>query len=81
MQAPYCCPNCKTNKTRFNKIDQVANPMKMDAQTGEIVETYETNQVETFHIMYKGPKFKIQCAACGVIEDETTFIQYAQYKS
>ncbi len=55
--------------------------MKMDAQTGEIVETYETNQVETFHIMYQGPKFKIQCAACGVIEDETTFIQYAQYKS
>ncbi|NBJ71427.1 MULTISPECIES: DNA alkylation repair protein [Clostridia] len=81
MQTPYCCPNCKTNKTRFNRIDQVAHPIKLNAQTGEIVESYEANQVEAFHMKYQGPDYKIQCAACGVIEDEKTFIHFAQYQS
>jgi hypothetical protein len=80
MTSPYRCPNCKTNKTRFNKIEQIAHPIKLDASTGEIIKTYQDGNVEPYHHIYQGPKFKIQCVACGVIEDEKTFIHFAQYQ-
>ncbi|GAA0442660.1 MAG: DNA alkylation repair protein [Bacillota bacterium] len=78
MNKPYRCPNCKTNKTRFNKIEQVAQPIKIDATTGETINNYQDGNVEVFHTIYQGPKYRVQCASCGLIEDEKTFIQFAQ---
>ncbi|MFS0749120.1 DNA alkylation repair protein [Oceanobacillus sp. 1P07AA] len=79
MTHAYRCPNCKTNRSRFNLIEQHATPVKMDPQTGETINAYTDQNVEVFHQLYKGPKLKVQCAACGLIEEEQSFIKYADY--
>jgi rubredoxin len=73
----YLCPNCKTNRTRFNIIEQIAKSVKIDKETGEILEEFG-EEIGPFHIPYRGPNFKIQCGVCGLIEDELSFIKRAQ---
>lgn len=78
MSTPYRCPNCKTNRTRFNMITQVPQSVKLNPQSGEIVEQYSSDQLDPFHLPYKGPELKIQCATCGLIEDEKTFAKFGE---
>lgn len=78
MPAPYRCPNCKTNKTRFNLIKQVPQSVKLDPQTGEIMQEYESGNLDPFHIGYSGPEYKIQCGVCGLIETEIMFIKFGE---
>jgi len=78
MSSPYCCPNCKTNRSRFNLIKQVPRSIKMDPSSGNIIEEYSSENLSPFHISYNGPDYKVQCGACGLIEDERTFIKFGE---
>ncbi|MCU9595747.1 DNA alkylation repair protein [Caldibacillus thermolactis] len=78
MPTPYRCPNCKTNKTRFNFIKQVPEFVKVDPETGEVLEIYDNTQLDPFHLPYNGPDIKIQCAVCGLIEDEKMFAKFGE---
>ncbi|MBP3952934.1 DNA alkylation repair protein [Bacillus suaedae] len=78
MSNPYLCPNCKTNRSRFNLIEQVAKPVKLDARSGDVIEQYESQSAGPLHLTYRGPEIRVQCATCGLIEDEQMFIKRAQ---
>ncbi|WP_430494214.1 DNA alkylation repair protein [Rossellomorea marisflavi] len=78
MPTPYRCPSCKTNRTRFNIIQQLSQSVKLDPASGEVVQQYESGQLEPFHLAYNGPDKKIQCAACGLVEDEMTFKKFGE---
>ncbi|WP_257350454.1 DNA alkylation repair protein [Pseudalkalibacillus decolorationis] len=73
MSGPYLCPNCTTNRTRFNMIEQIPKAIKMDPESGEVVQEYTNDNLDAFHIPYKGSHYRVQCGACGLIENEETF--------
>lgn len=74
----YCCPNCKTNRSRFNLIKQEAQSVKLNPRTGEIEETYTEDQLDPFHVPYRGSAYRIQCGLCGLVEDEERFIRFGK---
>lgn len=76
---PYLCPNCGTNRSRFNLIEQVVQPVKKDPETGEILENVDPS--DPFQADYHGERYRVQCGICGVVEAEERFIKTAQARS
>ncbi|WP_312889047.1 DNA alkylation repair protein [Desertibacillus haloalkaliphilus] len=76
----YLCPKCRTNRSRFNIIEQVATSVKIDPQSGEIVERYTNDNLDPFHIPYRGPQFRVQCGVCGLVEAEERFAKSAEHQ-
>lgn len=70
----YQCPTCKA-KGRFNIIEQVATPVKVDLENGELI---KVDMLGPLHLPYNGPEKKVQCATCGLIEDEIRFTKMAE---
>ncbi|WP_028400498.1 hypothetical protein [Ectobacillus panaciterrae] len=78
---PMLCPACKTNRTRFNLIEQNVRPVKIDPQSGSIEEEYTSDNAGPFHMPYQGPDYRVQCAACGLVENMEMFVKMAQSQS
>ncbi|QQK76808.1 DNA alkylation repair protein [Salicibibacter cibarius] len=76
MSKTYVCPRCQTNRSRFHIMEQVPKAVKMDPQSGEVVQEFEQEQLDPFHIPYSGPNYRIQCGACGLNEDERLFMRF-----
>lgn len=76
-ELPYRCPSCRTNRTRFNLIEQVVSMVKKDPQTGQIV-AY-TNEADPFQLPYRGESLRVQCGVCGLVEREERFIKTAAH--
>lgn len=76
MVFPYLCPACGSNRSRFNLIEQVVQPVKKDARTGEILEYVDPS--DPLQYKYRGDKYRVQCGVCGIIESEELFIRNAE---
>ena len=50
----------------------------MDPRSGDVVEEYTNDTLDAFHAAYNGPQKRIQCGACGLVEDETMFVRHAE---
>ncbi len=79
MSNPYLCPTCKSNRMRFTIIDQNPRYVRLDPQTGEIVNELAPDQLDMFHQPYKGDMYLIQCGICGTVESEERFVKMAQH--
>lgn len=78
MNTPYRCPNCKTNRSRFNIIKQMSQSVKLDPASGVVLQEFANAELDPFHIPYKGPEYRVQCGVCGLVEEEKTFIKFGE---
>ncbi|WP_047153814.1 hypothetical protein [Aneurinibacillus tyrosinisolvens] len=78
MNTPYLCPSCKSNRTRFAIVDQAPVYVKLNPESGEAVQYYEQDELDLFHMPYRGSVRRVQCGVCGLIEDEQTFVTMAR---
>ncbi|RNB58471.1 hypothetical protein EDM57_07025 [Brevibacillus gelatini] len=78
MTKPLLCPTCKSNRMRFTVIEQVPRYIRLDPQTGEVVQQLQSDELDVFHQPYKGESYMIQCGVCGTTESEERFVKMAQ---
>ncbi|MGZ0053027.1 hypothetical protein [Brevibacillus gelatini] len=78
MSKPLLCPTCKSNRMRFTVIEQVPRYIRLDPQTGEVVQQLQSDELDVFHQPYKGESYMIQCGVCGTTESEERFVKMAQ---
>ena len=70
---PMLCPSCKTNRTRFNILEQQVKPVKLNPQTGQVEEEYTNETMNAFHMTYQ-PTYRVQCAVCGLVENPNNLL-------
>ncbi|GAB7386758.1 hypothetical protein BSNK01_05940 [Bacillaceae bacterium] len=76
---PYLCPHCKANRMRFNIIEQVPTAVRLNPATGEVEKILTNEERDPFHLPYRGEKILVQCAQCGIIQNELSFIKMAEH--
>ncbi|QDI93010.1 DNA alkylation repair protein [Salicibibacter halophilus] len=57
-------------------MEQRPQAVKLDPQSGEVVQEFEQDGLDPFHIPYGGPNYRIQCGTCGLNEDERLFMRF-----
>ncbi|MFC5448324.1 hypothetical protein [Paenibacillus aestuarii] len=70
-EKPYFCPNCRSNRVKFNVITSYAQSFMKDALTGNIVEFKDPNPIPE-------PEATIQCLVCSFTGNEMRFIKQAE---
>ncbi|MDB5083678.1 MAG: hypothetical protein JWN30_564 [Bacilli bacterium] len=75
---PYACPNCR-NRMRFYRIEQYPVAVKLDPQTGEMME--QVSPDDPLLIPYRGEMVRMQCGVCGIAENESVFAKRGQQTS
>lgn len=68
---PYFCPNCRSNRVKFNQIQKTSQQLFKDAQSGEITEIEEPVVIEE-------PEPLIECRVCSFQSNEQRFIKQAE---
>ncbi|KIL39256.1 hypothetical protein SD70_21565 [Gordoniibacillus kamchatkensis] len=71
QQKPYFCPNCRSNRVKFNIISSYSQKFLKDAVTGAVNELGEPAPIE------QGEP-NIQCQVCGFMGNELRFIKQAE---
>ena len=72
---PYYCPQCKSNRVRFQVISKYAQPLHKDARTGEVRE-----KVAEPHLVVKDgqPDVDVYCEVCHYTAAESIFTAAAR---
>lgn len=68
---PYFCPNCRSNRVKFNVISKTSTRIQKDAISGEVMSMDEPQAVSD-------QEETIQCLVCSFIGNELRFIKQAE---
>ncbi|GFR37748.1 hypothetical protein PRECH8_10440 [Insulibacter thermoxylanivorax] len=68
---PYYCPNCRSNRVKFNIISSTCQRMIKDAITGEVLALEEPEALPQ-------EEATIQCLVCQFMGNEMRFIKQAE---
>ncbi len=71
QENPYFCPNCRSNRIKFNVISNFSRSILKDAVSGAVVEESEAQQMAQ-------SEPEIQCRVCGFIGNEMRFVRQAE---
>jgi len=68
---PYFCPNCRSNRVKFNVISSTYQQFMKNAVTGEVMSIEEPQTVDDHEAT-------IQCLVCQFTGNEMRFIKQAE---
>ncbi len=68
---PYFCPNCKSNRIKFNVIASTTRRFLKDALTGSILEMEEPQTVQEQEPV-------VECLVCHFVGNEMRFVKQAE---
>lgn len=68
---PYFCPNCRSNRVKFNLLKRTKSSFMKDALNGEI------SQIED-PVLIEDPEPFIECRVCGFEGNEQRFVRQAE---
>ncbi|AHD05978.1 hypothetical protein ABNB59_07195 [Paenibacillus larvae] len=71
LNQPYFCPNCRSNRVKFNVITSYLQKFLKDAVSGEIREFHDPEQIPEEEPM-------IQCQVCQFTGNEQRFVKQAE---
>ncbi|OAS15022.1 hypothetical protein [Paenibacillus oryzisoli] len=71
QEKPYFCPNCRSNRVKFNVITSYSQSFLKDALSGSITEFHDPGVIPE-------PEPTIQCLICNFSGNEMRFIKQAE---
>lgn len=71
QEKPYFCPNCRSNRVKFNVVTTYSQSFMKDALSGVVSLSEEARIVPE-------PEPNIQCRVCGFTGNELRFIKQAE---